>query len=591
MTARFTLGALALLLSSTAALAQASAPDAIYFGGDIVTMDDAALFAEAVAVEDGRITHVGRLREIQTLADAHTRMVDLQGHTMVPGFIDPHGHFLPTGMNLATVDLTPPPMGTITTMDELVAALWEWAETHPDAPVIVGSSYDDTLLAERRHPNRRDLDRVSTDRPVVIVHISGHVNAGNSRALELAGIDADTPNPDGGRIVRDAETGEANGVMEGNARALLAAIIPPTSRADQLQAVRLASAMWASAGFTTATDNIFDPGVIDLYREALDTGDLPVRLTYWPRSMTLEGARGFPAIGPGYDASDGRQMISQGPIKLSIDGSPQGYTAHFSQPYMTQRPQDDGNYRGFPYWDDRDAFMDFVAALHAEGWQITVHGNGDQGIQDVLEAYANAQRLSPRADARHTIQHAQFTRPDQLDQMAALDVHPSFFIGHTFYWGDRHQDVFFGEHRAAHMSPLRGAYDHGLTPTTHTDSGVTPIDGIQMIWSSVNRMSTGGQVIGTDQRVTPLEALRAITINAAWQYFQEDRLGSIEPGKLADFVILSDNPLTLGHLDPMRIMEIRVLETIVGGETVFSGETESIVARHFRRVGLPQPHP
>ena len=296
---------------------------------------------------------------------------------------------------------------------------------------------------------------------------------------------------------------------------------------------------------------------------------------------SVEEVHAFPAVQSGTDLSDGRRMIVQGPVKFTIDGSPQGYTANFTQPYTTQRPQDDGSYSGFPYWDDGDQFRDIVEELHREGYQLTIHGNGDQGIQDVLDAYAGAQKAYPREDARHGIIHAQFSRPDQLVQMAALDVSPSFFIGHTFYWGDRHRDVFFGPHRAAHMSPLKGALDAGVRFSTHTDTYVTPIDGIQMIWSAVNRMSSGGEVIGPDQRITPYEALRAITIDPAWQFFEEDLKGTIEPGKLADFVILSDNPLSVGHLDPMAIKDIEVLETIVGGETVFEGETESIVARHF----------
>ena len=296
---------------------------------------------------------------------------------------------------------------------------------------------------------------------------------------------------------------------------------------------------------------------------------------------TIEDARKFPVVKSGSDLTGGRNMITQGPMKLGIDGSPQGYTAHFTQPYTTQRPQDDGHYRGFSYWDDRNAFFQYVEDLHRDGWQMTTHANGDAGIQDALDAYSAALRAYPRKDARHTIQHAQFTRPDQLDQMQALGIMPSFFVGHTFYWGDRHRDIFFGENRASQISPLKGAQDRGLIFTTHTDSLVSPIDGIQMIWSSVNRMSTSGKIIGEDERVDPLQALEAITINAAWQYFQEDLKGSIETGKLADFVVVSDNPLTIGHLDPMKIKDIKILETIVGGETVFEGETTSIVARHF----------
>jgi predicted amidohydrolase YtcJ len=567
-----------LVAIATPALAEA---DKIYFGGDIVTMDRKKLFAEAVAIDEGRIIAVGRMSEVEALAGDTTERIDLQGKTMVPGFIDPHSHFLWAGTSkLYEVDLNPPPMGSVTGMDDLVARLSAWGDANPDAKVIVGSSYDDTLLSEKRHPTRQDLDRVSTDRPVIITHISGHVRVANSKALELAGVTADTPAPDGGRIEK-GEDGQPTGVLEGGASALVAALGDPLTEAQQLAAIRAASEMWAASGFTTATDNIRDPAVVDLYRKALDSGDLSVRLEYWPRTTTIGDARKFPVVTSGTDLTGGRNMITQGPMKLGIDGSPQGYTAHFSQPYTTQRAQDDGHYRGYSYWDDRDAFFKYVETLHRDGWQMTTHANGDAGIQDAIDAYAAAQRAYPRKDARHTLQHAQFTRPDQLDQMQALGIMPSFFIGHTFYWGDRHRDIFFGESRTDHISPLKGAVDRGLIFTTHTDSSVTPIDGIQMLWSSVNRVSTGGEVIGTDERIDPLQALEAITINAAWQYFQEDLKGSIAPGKLADFVILSANPLTIGHLDPMKIKDIDVLETIVAGNTVFTGEKSSIVAQHF----------
>lgn len=571
-----------LVLFLSAPLA-AQVPDKIYWGGDIITMLESNLYAEAVAVSGERIIAVGRLRDIQQLASPTTEMIDLQGRTMLPGFIDAHGHFLSAGtLVINSVNLTPPPMGNITTIDELIVALREKADADPDAALVQGAGYDDTLLAEMRHPNRFDLDQVSTSRPVLITHISGHVAAANSMALQMAQVFADTPNPDGGRIVRNPVTGEPTGVLEGMARGLLSSLVPSGSQEQALAGLRVASELWAAAGFTTATDNVSDASQLEsVYARGLDSGDLFVRLEIWPRALSLDAARAFPAVRSGTDLSGGREMITLGPLKFQIDGSPQGYTAHFSQPYLTQRPDDDGNYRGFSYWDDRDAFIDLVKALHRDGWQITVHGNGDQGIQDALDAFAEAQRDFPRQDTRHSIQHAQFTRPDQLDQMAAMGVTASFFIGHTFYWGDRHKNIFFGSHRAEHMSPLKGAQERGLRFSTHTDSPVTPIDGIQMIWSSVNRMSTGGDVIGESQRISPLQALKAITIDAAWQYFHEDIKGSIEPGKLADFVILSANPLHVGHLDPMLIKDIRVLETIVGGKTVFSGSTVSIAAQQF----------
>lgn len=560
---------------------QAMAIEQIYFGGPILTMKDSALFAEAIAVDEGRIIAVGSQEDIEKLAGDKTERVDLQGKTLMPGFIDPHGHMMSAGTAvLKQADLNPPPMGTVTDMAGLIATLKDYAASTPDAAVIRGTRYDDTLIAENRHPTREDLDQVSTEKPVIVTHISGHVTAGNSKALEMAGVTAEMKDPDGGRIARDSK-GQPNGVMEGNAGALLRKLIAKDTSEDELAAIKKGSEMWAAAGFTTANDQFGDPAVIDAYKKAIADGDFKVRLTYWPRVNTIEAASKFPTVKSGTDVSEGRNLIHQGPLKLVIDGSPQGYTAHFSQPYMTQRAHDHGDYKGFSYWDDRKAFFSFVKRLHRDGWQMTTHANGDQGIQDILDAYSAAQSAYPRDGARHTIQHAQFTRPDQLDQMAALNVNPSFFIGHTFYWGDRHKNVFFGKSRAEHISPMKGALERKLIPTTHTDTWVTPIDGIQMIWSSVNRVSTGGDTIGEGQRVDPLDAMKAITVNAAWQYFQEDIKGTIEPGKLADFVVLSDNPLSVGHLDPMKIKDIKILKTIVGGKTVFEGETKSIVANHF----------
>lgn len=584
---RFTALSAALLLTGMgmAGAQQASdasqIPEKIYYGGPIVTMNDRALMAEAVAIKGGKIIAVDRLRTIDAMADDSTERIDLQGKTMMPGFIDAHSHFLATGSNaLIKVDLNSPPIGDVKNIDDIINKLKTRVADTKEGGVILGSGYDDTLVTEMRHPTKEDLDKVSTEIPVIITHISGHLASGNTKALEMAAINSDTANPDGGRVTKN-DKGEPTGVMQGNATALLYKLIPESTQEDWVAAIAKGSEIWAAAGFTTASDNFVSPNQIDYFKAALDSGDQTVRVNFWPRVRSVEAVHAFPAVQSGTDISDGKRMLVQGPVKFTIDGSPQGYSAHFSEPYTTLRPDDDEGYRGFAYWDDRDEIFDIIEQLHTDGYQLTIHGNGDQGIQDILDAYSAAQKAHPREDARHGVIHAQFTRPDQLAQMAALDVSPSFFIGHTFYWGDRHKNVFFGPHRANHMSPLQGALDEGLVFSTHTDAYVTPIDGIQMVWSSVNRMSTGGDVIGEDQRISPYEALKAITTNAAWQFFEEDIKGSIEPGKLADFVILSGNPLTVAHNDPMKIKDIKVLETIVGGDTVFKGESDSIVAKHF----------
>ncbi len=362
------------------------AADKIYFGGPIVTMNDANLFVEAVATKGDEITATGRLRDVEKMAGEATERVDLEGRTMMPGFIDGHSHFLVTGTySMQRIDLNPPPIGDVESIDDIVSKLSEQADQTRQGDVIVGMSYDDTLVEEMRHPTREDLDKVSTEVPVIISHISGHLAVGNSKALEMAEITAETSNPDGGRIEKD-ESGEPTGVMEGNARELLYVLIPETTQDEWIAGIGNASNMWAAPGFTTASDNLTSADQIDLFKEALEEDELKVRVNVWPRVRSVEAVHEFPAVQSGTDLSDDQRMIVQGPVKFTIDGSPQGYTANFSQPYTTQRPQDDGNYSGFPYWDDRDQFFDIVETLHREGYQLTVHGNGDQGIQDVLDA-------------------------------------------------------------------------------------------------------------------------------------------------------------------------------------------------------------
>ena len=207
-----------------------------------------------------------------------------------------------------------------------------------------------------------------------------------------------------------------------------------------------------------------------------------------------------------------------------------------------------------------------MKSLHRAGYQIAIHGNGDAAIDDILYAYREAQEDFPRTDARHRIEHCQMAREDQLDEMQELGISPSFFVGHAYYWGDRHRDIFMGPERAARLSPLKSAVDRGIRFTVHDDTPVTPVNPIQLVWDAVNRITTSGKVLGPAQRITPYQALRAVTIDAAWQNFEEDIKGSIEVGKLADFVVLEENPLTV---DPEHIRDIRVLATIVGGKTIF----------------------
>lgn len=535
--------------------------ETVYLNGIVVTMDGDQV-VEAVAVRGDEIIAVGSNDEVEELVGTSTEVVDLEGKTMLPGFYAPHDHFPGSGrVAVSSVDLNSPPIGTVETMAELVAALSTRAADTPAGQWVQGRGYDDTLLKEQRHPTRTDLDAVSTEHPIFISHTSGHLGVANSRALELAGITRATPDPPGGVIQKDPDTGEPNGVFE-ESGGMVSRLIPTPTRDQQLEAFRWAVQDYVEDGVTTAVVAGGSRTSLINLRQARDEGLLSLRIITMMSRGAPEQLSAAEAGGLGSHFGDTRLKV--GAIKIVQDGSNQGYTGYFTEPYHTPF-KGDADYRGYPR-RSREDLTTMVKELHRAGYQIAIHANGDAAIDDVIHAFREAQQEYPRPDARHRIEHCQMVRADQLDSIAELGVSPSFFVGHVFYWGDRHRDIFMGPERAAGISALRSATDRGIRFTVHDDTPVTPVNPLQLVWVSVNRLTKTGQVLGPEERVTPLQALRAVTIDAAWQNFEEDIKGSIEPGKLADLVIVSDNPLTV---DPETIVEIDVLQTIVGGVSVY----------------------
>ena len=540
--------------------------DTVYVNGEVVTMDAEARTVEAVAVRGDEIVAVGSSREVGLMAGPGTRVVDLAGRTMTPGFYAPHDHFPWAGaIAVTTVNLNSPPMGPVENIEGLVDALREKAGETPEGEWIQGWGYDDTLLEDQRHPTRHDLDRVSTEHPIYISHTSGHLGVANSVALDMAGITAATQPPPGGVIRHEADTGEPDGVLEETAAWMVMGIVPAATREQKLEGIRRAVDMYVAQGVTTTV--ITGGAAEDLadLQMARREGLLALRVI----KMVSKAAPGdpSPAEAGGFVSGFGDDRLKLGGIKIVQDGSNQGFTGYFTEPYHTPF-HGDPEWRGYPA-RSREDLTAMVGELHRAGYQIAIHGNGDAAIDDIIHAFREAQRDFPRDDARHRIEHCQMVRKDQLDEIAELGITPSFFVGHVYYWGDRHRDIFMGPERAAGISPLNSSIDRGIRFTVHDDTPVTPVDPLQLLWVSVNRLTRSDQVLGPEERVTALEAMRAITIDAAWQNFEEDTKGSIEAGKLADFVILSDNPLTV---DPLTLREIQVIETIVGGETVHVGE-------------------
>jgi predicted amidohydrolase YtcJ len=534
----------------------------LYLGGPILTMDAANRVVEALAVDGERIAAVGNEPELRDWAErTGARIVDLEGRALLPGFIDAHGHFPGAGLLAVHVDLNSPPIGPVERIDDLVALLEARAAETSSGDWIVGMGYDDTLLEERRHPTRRDLDRASQEHAIAVLHISGHLAVTNSRGLERLEIDRDTPDPEGGLIRRDPETGEPDGVLEETAMHGVQEQLLP-GLLGGLRMVRSAGELYVSQGVTTAQSGLSPSGLMRMLTWLSRLGLIPVRLVLWPDATTaeamLDGSFSYDSFDP--------LRVRSGAVKLFGDGSIQGYTGYLSEPYHVP-PGADPDYRGYPRLP-RDELIEQVVRFHSAGLQVAVHGNGDASIDDILEAFETAQRAHPRDDARHVVIHAQMTRDDQLDRMAELGVIPSFFSLHSFYWGDRHRKLFMGPERAARMSPAGSATLRGVPFTIHCDTPVVPMEPLRLVWAAVNRRTRSGFTVGEAERIDIMQALRAVTIDAAWQHFEEADKGSLEPGKLADLVILDRSPLD----DPEGVDRIRVLETVIGGRSVYRAE-------------------
>lgn len=539
----------------------------IYTGGPIYTMNQAGDVVEAVAVAQGKILATGSLETVKKIAGSMARVIDLKGKALFPGFIDGHSHFAKTGYyELYWVNLNIPPLGSVVGIADLVALLKEKSKTTPKGEWIIGYNYNDLGMKEQRHPVRLELDSVSKEHPIFIRHVSGHLAAVNSKALELAKITENSPNPDGGKYRRDAE-GKLDGVLEGPpAYAPLIALQPQETVEKQLDSIRHQSHAYAKAGVTLA-QNGGSPTWDDSFQKAVDNGDLKIRLVIWPNGQNKDVIKSYGSKRSG-DPLEDTGKIWLGAAKLFADGSPQGYTAHFSEPYFKQLPDKPADYRGFPMYRSREDFFALVKSLHDDNWQIATHTNGDQAIQDMIEAYGAALKDTPRKDHRHVLNHCQFTRPDQVSQIAELGLFPSFFVTHTWFWGDIHRETVAGPERAAHISPLKAAVDHRITFTLHNDTPVTPISPLMDVFSAVTRLTLSGKVLGPDQRVDVMTALRAITIDAAKMYFMEDKVGSLETGKFADMVILYEDPT---KVPVEQIKDITIAETIVGGKSVYTG--------------------
>lgn len=548
--------------SQPSLLAQANGPaDAIYLNGTILTMNDDARTAEAVAVKDGRILVVGDRNNIESLKGSSTQVIDLQGKTMLPGFVDAHSHAYMIGLQATTANLLPPPDGTGKDIAALQMLLKDWAANNQEAVQkvgwIAGFGYDDSQLAEQRHPTRHDLDQVSADLPVLIIHQSAHLGVANSKALELAGITADTPNPEGGVFRREEGSQVPNGVCEEYAFLLVAAAL--ASRFDNAindALVEEGTKFMASFGYTTAEEGRCTGPAIAAMQRVASRGNLDIDLVAYPDILLVEDIQ--PSL-----TYDNRFRI--GGAKLTIDGSPQGKTAWLSEPYFVPPPGQTEDYRGYASIDEQTTEA-AVEKAFANGWQLLCHANGDAAIDRFIATVRKAKANHPNVDNRPVLIHGQVLREDQVDALKELGIFPALFPMHTFYWGDWHRDSVLGPERVNNISPTGWLVERDMMFSSHHDAPVANPDSMRVLSATVTRRSRTNDIIGPEHRVSVWTALKAMTIWPAWQHFEEDNKGSIEVGKLADFAILSENPMMIPE---EQLVDIKILETIKEGVSIY----------------------
>ena len=539
----------------------------IYTNGDILTMEeDSPVYVEAIAVKYGKILFAGSKIDAIKEAGGDYKLVDLEGKTLLPGFIDAHGHGWNAGFQNVSANLLPSPDGAVNDIPSLIKEMKSWYKKNKSASNkagwIIGFGYDDSQLKEQRHPIADDLDKISQKIPVMIIHQSGHLIVLNHKALDLISFNSQTPDPEGGIIRREKDGKTPNGVLEETAGT--SALIDLFSKIDlkMNEAIALKGVdAYIKYGFTTVQEGAATPQLCELWKKLGEDGKLLVDIACYPHL----------AYSKDYILKNGtsRDYINHfriAGVKIHQDGSPQGKTAWLSSPYVVPPPGFGKNYSGYPTLPRLTLVDSLIELAFSNGWQVLSHCNGDAASEQFIEAVKTVSDKFGITDRRSVMIHAQTVRFDQLDRMKELGIIPSFFSMHTYYWGDWHRDETLGRERAYKISPAATTYKKGMIFTEHHDAPVGLPSSIMIIYTAVNRISRSGDIIGPDERISPYIALLSITKWAAYQYFEENSKGTLTKGKLADLVILDKNPL---KIDPLKINDIKITETIKEGKTIY----------------------
>ena len=541
------------------------AADAIYYGGDILTMEsDSTQYAEAIAVKNGTIIFVGTLDGVKKLQGDSTVMNDLQGKTLLPGFIDPHSHFINALSITSQANCSPSPVGEANDVNGIIAALKKLKadKNIPGGELIIGYGYDENAMPNGTTLTRDDLDKAFPYNPIMVLHFSLHGAVLNSKAMKNFGISDKTVTPAGGVIVRKPGTSEPYGLIMETAFLPIFSQLPKPTAEQQKKQLLDGQLLYASAGVTTAQEGASHLGDINILETGAKNKELFIDIVSYPFITEFDTVMKTHTTA---DFGKYNNHLKLGGIKITTDGSGPGRTAFFTTPYLTGGPGGQKNWRGEPTFP-QDLLNQMVKSVYDKNLQCLIHANADAAIDMALKAHEFASAGNPGAPRRTVLIHSQFIRKDQLEKYAKYNLIPSFFTEHTFFFADVYLKSR-GFEQTQFISPMKSAITLGMHPTNHTDFNVFPIDQMYVLWTAVNRLSRSGQVVGADERVTPYQALQAITTNAAYQYFEEGRKGSLSAGKLADLVILDKNPL---KVDPKTIKDIHVFETIKEGKTIYT---------------------
>jgi predicted amidohydrolase YtcJ len=532
--------------------------DMVLLNGKIVTVDSRDLITEAVAVRSGKFLFAGENEKAKMVIEKDTQVLDLKGKTVIPGFIDSHGHLAQSAVQLRHIDCSLE--GGVKSINDLQDKIAERAKTTPKGEWIQGDKLDDSKLTEKRLPTKWDLDKVAPDHPVFLTYAAWHIYVVNSKAFEICNINMDVEDPPGGKLGRDSVTNELTGIIYEQA----VKFFQPSFNYDELvDGIRQLSKRFVTSGITCFYDSYFPRGHLGVgswikaYQELLSKGELPLRIRLDINDQWLTHVEKLGLL-PGF----GNDMLKIGGIKISVDGAISGFTAAVAEPYL-HKP----DYYGM-MTITMDQLRSIVMSGHKAGLRLSAHVNGERAIHAYLDAIEEALHEYPRKDARHRCIHCSIVTPHIISRMKHLGILPTIFGSFIYFVGDKMLPAY-GPERAERMFAARSLLDAGLTVSAHSDYSGAPYAPLLGIHTLVNRRTLGGRVYGSKQQISVMEALKLYTINAAYHSFEENTLGSIEPGKLADMVVLGKDLLTI---EKDSIKDIPIDMVILGGSVVYKGD-------------------